>query len=156
MGYAMERMLGDRIKRGVLVTDRSSRAKVKSEVIVGGHPIPTQGSLVGARRLIELARSATDRTLVVFLISGGGSALVELPIFPEVTLEDLREMNRILVTCGASIRDINTIRKQLSAVKGGRLESIFCSRMFVGRTSAYLGRRSRSGRDRGNRRSAQL
>ncbi|HWX42291.1 MAG TPA: DUF4147 domain-containing protein [Blastocatellia bacterium] len=124
MSYAMERMLGDRIKRGVLVTDRSSRAKVKSEVIVGGHPIPTQGSLVGARRLIELARSATDRTLVVFLISGGGSALVELPTFPDVTLEALREMNRILVTCGASIREINIIRKQLSAVKGGRLGSM--------------------------------
>jgi glycerate 2-kinase len=124
MGYAMERMLGDRIKRGVLVTDRSSRAKVKSEVIVGGHPIPTQGSLDGAKRLIELARSATDRTLVVFLISGGGSALVELPTFPDVTLEDLREMNRILVTCGASIREINTIRKQLSAVKRGRLGSM--------------------------------
>lgn len=124
MGYAMERMLGDRVKSGVLVTDRRSRAKVKSEVIVGGHPIPTQGSLDGAKKLIELARSATDRTLVVFLISGGGSALVELPTFPEVTLEDLREMNRILVTCGASIREINTIRKQLSAVKGGRLGSM--------------------------------
>jgi glycerate 2-kinase len=124
MGYAIERMLGDRVKSGVLVTDRRSRAKVKSEVIVGGHPIPTQGSLDGARRLIELARSATDRTLVVFLISGGGSALVELPTFPDVTLEDLREMNRILVTCGASIREINTIRKHLSAVKGGRLGSM--------------------------------
>jgi glycerate 2-kinase len=124
MGYAIERMLGDRVKSGVLVTDRRSRAKVKSEVIVGGHPIPTQGSLDGARRLIELARSATDRTLVVFLISGGGSALVELPTFPDVTLEDLREMNHILVTCGASIREINTIRKHLSAVKGGRLGSM--------------------------------
>jgi glycerate 2-kinase len=124
MGYAMEGMLGDRIKNGVLVTDRRSRAKVKSEVMVGGHPIPTQGSLDGARRLIELARSATDTTLVIFLISGGGSALVELPTFPDVTLEDLREMNRVLVTCGASIREINTIRKHLSAVKGGRLGSM--------------------------------
>jgi glycerate-2-kinase len=59
--------------------------------------------------------------LIIFLISGGGSALVESPLFDEISLEDIKELNRTLTGCGASIREINTVRKHLSKVKGGRL-----------------------------------
>src|SRR5215470_1542220 len=121
MGEAVERILGDRVKNGVLVTDRKHRADVKSKIVVGGHPVPTQGSLDAAKDLIELVVSAGKKSLIIFLISGGGSALVELPGHPEVTLEDLQDMNRILIGCGANIREINTIRKHLSAIKGGKL-----------------------------------
>jgi len=89
--------------------------------IVAGHPIPNAGSFSAGRAILDLLARATERTLVVFLLSGGGSALVELPLDPTVTLEDFRELNRTLVTCGASIDEINAVRKHLSAVKGGRL-----------------------------------
>ena len=65
--------------------------------------------------------ATNQHTLVFFLLSGGGSALVELPLDPGVTLEDMQALNRVLVTCGASIDEINAVRKHLSAVKGGRL-----------------------------------
>jgi hydroxypyruvate reductase len=68
-----------------------------------------------------LLASANQHTLVFFLLSGGGSALVELPLDPGVTLEDMQALNRVLVTCGASIGEINAVRKHLSAVKGGRM-----------------------------------
>jgi glycerate 2-kinase len=89
--------------------------------IVAGHPVPDKGSFAAGRAILDLLASATERTLVFFLLSGGGSALVELPLDPSVTLEDMQALNRVLVTCGASIDEINAVRKHLSAVKGGRL-----------------------------------
>ncbi|HEY2645462.1 MAG TPA: DUF4147 domain-containing protein [Candidatus Acidoferrales bacterium] len=89
--------------------------------IISGHPVPNEGSFAAGRAILDLLANATERTLVFFLLSGGGSALVELPLDPEVTLEDMQLLNRVLVTCGASIDEINAIRKHLSAVKGGRL-----------------------------------
>jgi len=90
-------------------------------LIVAGHPVPDKGSFAAGRAILDLLASATERTLVFFLLSGGGSALVELPLDPRVTLEDMQALNRVLVTCGASIDEINAVRKHLSAVKGGRL-----------------------------------
>jgi hydroxypyruvate reductase len=89
--------------------------------IVAGHPIPNSESFTAGRAILDLLASATERTLVFFLLSGGGSALVELPLDPAVALEDVQALNRTLVTCGASIDEINAVRKHLSAVKGGRL-----------------------------------
>lgn len=89
--------------------------------IIAGHPVPDEGSFAAARAILDLLASATERTLVFFLVSGGGSALVELPLDAPVTLEDMQALNRALVTCGASIDEINAVRKHLSAVKGGRL-----------------------------------
>jgi hydroxypyruvate reductase len=88
---------------------------------VGGHPIPNEGSFIAGRAILDLLARATRKTLVFFLLSGGGSALVELPLDPAITLEDIQALNRALVTCGASIDEINSVRKHLSAVKGGRL-----------------------------------
>jgi glycerate 2-kinase len=86
-----------------------------------GHPMPNEESWKAAEAILALLRKCGEKTLVFFLLSGGGSALVELPLDSRQTLEDVRQLHRVLVTCGASIDEINTVRKHLSAVKGGRL-----------------------------------
>lgn len=88
----------------------------------GGHPLPNQESLDAAQAAFDLLRQADEEhALVIFLISGGGSAMMEWPRDERITLADLREANRRLVSCGASISEINAVRRALSAVKGGRL-----------------------------------
>jgi glycerate 2-kinase len=89
-------------------------------VIVGGHPTPTEGSVAGARQALDLARSAVPDDVVVCLISGGASALLAAPA-GGLSLEDLQRTNRTLLECGADIVETNTVRKHLSAIKGGRL-----------------------------------
>src|SRR2546422_1072615 len=88
---------------------------------VGGHPIPNEESWRAAEAIVALLKSSDEKTLVFFLLSGGGSALLELPLERSLTLEDMQQMNRMLVTCGASIEEMNALRKHISAVKGGRL-----------------------------------
>ncbi len=89
-------------------------------VIVAGHPVPNEGSVAGAQRALDLAMAAGTDDLVVCLISGGASALLAAPA-EGLSLEDLRETNRVLLDCGADIVETNTVRKHLSAIKGGRL-----------------------------------
>jgi len=88
---------------------------------VAGHPVPNEASWMAAEAILALLKNCDEKTLVFFLLSGGGSALVELPLDPALTLKDVQELHKTLVTCGAPIDSINTIRKHLSAVKGGRL-----------------------------------
>jgi hydroxypyruvate reductase len=88
---------------------------------VAGHPNPNEDSWRAAQAILSLLRGADERSLVFFLLSGGGSALIELPIVPGMRLEDLQAANHALVTCGAPIEAMNTVRRHLSAVKGGRL-----------------------------------
>jgi glycerate 2-kinase len=88
---------------------------------VGGHPLPNEHSWKAGEEILALLRTCDERTLVFFLVSGGGSALVELPLDPEQTLGDVQELYRALVTCGAAIGEIGTVRRHVSAVKGGRL-----------------------------------
>ena len=88
---------------------------------VGGHPIPSAESFAAGRAILDRLTRCDERTLIFFLISGGGSALVEQPLAPGITLGDFQELNQALVTCGAPIEEINVIRKRLSATKGGRL-----------------------------------
>jgi hydroxypyruvate reductase len=90
-------------------------------VIVAGHPLPDENSFAAAHEILKLLDTADALTLIFFLLSGGGSALVEQPFDPTVTLADVRQLYQSLVTCGASIDEINAVRKHLSAVKGGRL-----------------------------------
>jgi hydroxypyruvate reductase len=100
--------------------------------MVAGHPVPDASSFAAGRAILDLLAGATERTLVFFLLSGGGSSLVELPLdlppgsegnraTPAITLQDMQALNRVLVTCGAAIDEINAVRKHLSAVKAGRL-----------------------------------
>ena len=91
------------------------------QYFLGGHPTPNAEGWKAAEEILALLRSCTERTLALFLISGGGSALLELPLDPALNLEDVQAVHRALVTCGAPIEAINTVRKHLSAVKGGRL-----------------------------------
>ncbi len=88
---------------------------------VGGHPVPNEESWNAAEAILALLKKCDERTLVFLLLSGGGSALMERPLDPRQTLVDVQQAYRALVTCGASIDEINTVRKHFSAVKGGRL-----------------------------------
>jgi glycerate 2-kinase len=91
------------------------------QYFIGGHPEPNEHSLLAGQAALELVRSPSPQTLVIVLLSGGGSALMESPLLTTLTLADIQQINRTLVTCGAGIHEINTVRKHISAVKGGRL-----------------------------------
>ena len=88
---------------------------------VAGHPVTTEESLRAAEAILALLKKCDEKTLIFFLLSGGGSALSELPLEARQTLAGVQQMHQALVTCGASIEEMNTVRKHLSAVKGGRL-----------------------------------
>jgi hydroxypyruvate reductase len=88
---------------------------------IGGHPVPNAQSFDAGRTILDRLSLCGEQSLIFFLISGGGSALVEQPLDPSVTLADFQQLNAALVTCGAPIEEINTVRKHLSATKGGRL-----------------------------------
>ncbi|MHB8411779.1 MAG: glycerate kinase type-2 family protein [Candidatus Acidiferrales bacterium] len=91
------------------------------KIFVSGHPVPNEESFRAGRAILELLRDCDSETLIFFLLSGGGSSLVELPLDQNISLDDFVKMHHALVTCGAPIEDINVIRKHVSAVKGGRL-----------------------------------
>ena len=87
----------------------------------GGHPLPNEDSFAAARATLDLLRKAGRETFIFFLISGGGSAMLELPLSPGMSLDDTRAFHETLVASGANITEINTVRKYFSAIKGGRL-----------------------------------
>jgi hydroxypyruvate reductase len=88
----------------------------------GGHPLPTSASLVAAQSAFDLLKRANEhRGLVIFLVSGGGSAMIEWPRDEHIKLTELQKANRVLIGCGASIVEINAVRRSFSAVKGGGL-----------------------------------
>ena len=86
-----------------------------------GHPVPDENSFIGTQAAIDLVTGLTETDTVLFLISGGGSALFEKPLIPA---EELQDITRQLLACSADIVEINTIRKRLSAVKGGRFAQL--------------------------------
>jgi hydroxypyruvate reductase len=108
--------------RGVVASPTElSQAVAGLQYFVAGHPDPNQGSWQAAEAILSLLKVADEKSTVFFLLSGGGSALTELPLIPGMRLEDLQAVNHALVTCGAPIEAMNTVRRHLSAVKGGRL-----------------------------------
>lgn len=145
MAAALDEVLGERLAAGVLTGnapgyatarggERADARKEAGEPLAampalrrwqtfqGGHPEPNQQSLAAAQACFDLLeRADQEAAFIIFLISGGGSALVEWPIDDEITLADLRTANKTLVSCGASIVEINAVRRAFSAVKGGRL-----------------------------------
>jgi hydroxypyruvate reductase len=114
------------------------------ETFVAGHPVPTRESFAAARAILRLLSECDERSLVFFLVSGGGSALVELPLDSAVSLEDAQTLHHLLVTCGAPVDEINAVRKHLSAVKGGRLAAAVPAAMKItlGVTDVPPGRES--------------
>jgi hydroxypyruvate reductase len=125
MASALDERLGGVLAGGVVSAPRSDfRLSERWRVYAGGHPLPNAESVEAACAAFELLRAADNAAaLVLFLVSGGGSAMMELPRDPRLTLEELREANRVLVTCGAPIEEVNAVRRALSAVKGGGLAS---------------------------------
>ena len=126
MAIALEDVLGDRLFEGVIATlalnARGRRLSKRWQCFEGGHPLPNEASLAAAEAAFALLdRANKEHALVIFLISGGGSAMLEAPVSKEITLEDLRSANQRLVASGASIGEINAVRRAFSAVKGGRL-----------------------------------
>lgn len=105
---------------GVVVAPTASLPVGPLEVMAGGHPLPDAGSLLAGRRLLSLAAQAGEDDLLLVLVSGGGSALAEVPA-PGLTLNDLVAVNRALLDGGIPIAEANTVRRHLSALKGGRL-----------------------------------
>ncbi len=101
------------------------------KTFVGGHPLPSAESFAAGKAILERLARCDERTLVFFLISGGGSSLVEQPLDPSVTLGDFQILNSALVTCGAPIEEINVVRKHLSATKGGRLAAAAARAMKI-------------------------
>ena len=116
---------GDADVRGVLIApERPEHVPEGFAFFAGGHPSPNEGSFAGARAALELMRDAAkepERTLCLFLVSGGGSSMMELPLDERISLEDTVAFHRALVGSGASIVEMNCVRKHFSAVKGGRL-----------------------------------
>ena len=124
MTAGLAEVLGDRISKGIVCGPAAEGLNPDWAIFAGGHPFPTEASIAAARASLQLLANAERNALIVFLISGGGSAMFELPVNESITLADLREANRQLVSCGASIAEINAVRRAFSAVKGGKLASI--------------------------------
>jgi hydroxypyruvate reductase len=121
MAANLERILGSRIEGGwVNVKYGHGRDLKRIRIHEAGHPLPDAKGLEGAREIVRMLGGLTAKDLVIFLISGGGSALLPLPV-PGVTLEEKQKVTQLLLRCGATIQEINTLRKHLSRVKGGGL-----------------------------------
>jgi glycerate 2-kinase len=121
MARALEHRLGDRVRDGfVVVKDGYAMPTRRIAVAEAGHPVPDARGIAASRRLLEAAGAAGERDLVIFLVSGGGSALTPAPA-PPVTLDEKQAMTRLLLAAGASINELNAVRKHLSLLKGGQL-----------------------------------
>jgi glycerate-2-kinase len=120
MATALVQCVGDIRTEGVVVAHRTQQVPDGLTLYVGGHPLPDAGSLLAGRALMGAASGSGERDLVICLLSGGASALAEVPV-PGVTLEDLRETTDLLLRSGATIDEINAVRVRLSLLKGGGL-----------------------------------
>jgi glycerate 2-kinase len=124
MAAALYNLLGDRLAGGLAVTKYGHKAQGLDtgpvEILEAGHPLPDDAGVAGARRLAGLLQGATEHDLILAVISGGSSALLTLPA-PGLTLDDVHKTTDLLLRCGATIVELNTLRKHLSQIKGGGL-----------------------------------
>ena len=119
LASALESMLGDRLSGGVIVTDDPSET-ARVDVLAGDHPVPSERGVTHTRRLLDRAEAADEDDLVIAAITGGASALLAAPV-PSLSLFDLQAVTRELLASGATIDEINAVRKHCSAIKGGQL-----------------------------------
>ncbi len=119
MAKAAYELLGDRIQDGVVITkyDHAKGPIGNLRIFEAGHPVPDENSFRATQAAIDLVAGLGPEDTVLFLLSGGGSALFEKPLIPP---EELTDLTKQLLACGADIVEMNTVRKRLSAVKGGR------------------------------------
>ncbi|GIU71628.1 MAG: glycerate kinase [Candidatus Nitrosocaldaceae archaeon] len=123
MAEALNTILKDKITAGLVIipdyiNEQLDTGKIK--LWKASHPIPTAKGVEGVKKMLELAKQADKDDLVICLISGGGSALMPMP-YNGITLEEKQELTRLLLNAGANIDELNTVRKHISAIKGGRL-----------------------------------
>ena len=121
MGNALQAQAGERFE-GIIASSVDPGAQFRGfRYFRGGHPTPNQESVRAADAMLKSVRTQAQSSLVIFMLSGGGSSIAEKPIADGISLEDLIATYRVLVHSGAPIAEINAIRKHLSAIKGGRL-----------------------------------
>src|SRR5450631_558286 len=118
---ALESRAGSRFE-GIVASSVEPVSQVRGfRYFLGGHPMPNHDSMPAAQAMLKSLNAQNATSLVIFMISGGGSSIAEQPMDDAISLEDLIATYRVLVHSGAPIAEINTIRKHLSAIKGGRL-----------------------------------
>ncbi len=121
LAQGLEAVLGDRIDAGVVIVKHGHGLPLRRIALVeGGHPVPDAASLAGTRGLMQTVAAASAHDTMFFVLTGGASALLIEPA-PGLSFDDLQAASRLLVNGGAQIDEINTVRKHLSAVTGGRL-----------------------------------
>jgi glycerate 2-kinase len=131
MARAIEPILGRHLDGGVVVVKYGHRLPTtRITVVEAGHPLPDRAGLTAARRIMKLVTGLTARDLLIVLLSGGASSLVPAPV-SGVTLADKRRVTEQLLRCGAGISEINTVRKHLSNLKGGRLAALSDARIVT-------------------------
>ena len=139
MATALERQLGSRLEGGlVVVTDGQAGKTKRIQLIEARHPVPDHRSEQAARRMVRLLESLTDRDLVLMVLSGGASSLLAAPA-DGLTLKEKQLTTRLLLRSGAAIHEINTVRKHLSGIKGGRLASATAATVITLTLSDVLG-----------------
>ncbi len=125
MGEAVEKILTGRITKGFIVVKYGYLRRLKYiRVMEAGHPVPDENGLIATEEILKIAEIASHNDLVICLLSGGGSALLS-DIAEGCSLEDMIKLNDLLINSGASISEINAVRKHLSVVKGGQLTRAF-------------------------------
>jgi hydroxypyruvate reductase len=121
MAQPIQELMGPRIRAGALTVKYGhSKPLLPIRVTEAGHPVPDEAGVQGAREIISILNGTGADDLVICLVSGGGSALSPAPV-EGLSLQDMQEVTRRLLECGASIHEINPIRKHLSRIKGGHL-----------------------------------
>lgn len=131
MAQALEVVLGDQLEDGLVVVKTGhSLATKRTTVLEAGHPIPNRAGLIATERLRCLAKSLASRDLLIVLLSGGASSLLPAPV-TGVTLADKQKTTQLLLRCGATINEINVVRKHLSLIKGGGLAASTRARIIT-------------------------
>jgi glycerate 2-kinase len=121
MALAMEELFGERIYKGIINVKYGFTEKLTfTEIIEAGHPVPDQNGVEGTKKILVFLKGADEKDLVFSLISGGGSALLPQPV-GEINISEKQAITRSLLACGASIDEINAVRKHISASKGGQM-----------------------------------
>jgi len=121
IAHALEEMLGDRITDGVVICKYGQEGKLsRARMYHASHPIPDEAGFEASREALALARRTGPGDIVFGCVTGGSSALMPFPV-PGVSLQEKKQVNQLLLTCGANIYEINAVRKHLSQIKGGRL-----------------------------------
>lgn len=124
MAKAVYGLLGNKIKKGIIVSNEKFSHKIpKIECLKSTHPIPSIAGVKCAKKIIDFAKKINEKDLVIFLLSGGASAMLPLPV-SEIMLKDKISVTKLLLKSEAAISEINTVRKHLSQIKGGRLAEL--------------------------------